>query len=162
MTFRSTVCTLALIVGSAVSGCASSDSRFGIHGASDEPGEPYTVVYLRPEPTAPNPVFYNPEPFITGADIESFNKTRDQNGNPAFGFRLKDDATEVMRLTTLERIGQPLVITLDGEVIFAPIVQSALGRNGIVTGSGDTDWLNELKQALEEAGAAETGGPATR
>ncbi|XHC25348.1 hypothetical protein ABWH91_14140 [Phycisphaerales bacterium ac7] len=162
MTFRSTVCALALIVGSAVSGCASSDSRFGIHAGSTESGEPYTVVYLRPEPVSPNPVYYNPEPFLTGADVDSFSDTRDAQGNPALGFRLKDDAAEAMRALTRDRVGQPIVMTLDGEVIFAPIVNSAIGRNGIVTGDGETDWLNELKRALEEAGAAETGGPATR
>ena len=122
MTFRSTVCTLALIVGSAVSGCANSDSRFGIHAASTEPGEPYTVVYLRPEPTSPNPVYYNPEPFLTGADVDSFSDTRDAQGNPALGFRLKDDAAEAMRALTGDRVGQPIVMTLGQQDMFGQIV----------------------------------------
>ena len=162
MTFRSTLFALELVACAAVSGCISIEPRVGIHAASAESGDPFIKVHLRPEPTQPNPVCYDPEQFITGADVDSFSETTDQNGEPALAFRLKDDATELMRATTSERIGEPMVITLDGEVIFAPIVMSTIGRDSVVTGTGDTDWLERLKEALAEAGAAETGGPATR
>lgn len=128
---------------------AISSTGFGVHVGSYEPGEGFSASWEG----GPQTVYFDPEPFITGEHVVRFSETQDSQGDPALGFSLNDEGAALMRETTGERIGQPLVLTLDGEVLSAPNINSAISRNGMVTGQGDADWIDSLKDALTEAGA---------
>lgn len=173
MTFRHTVCTLALIAGAAVSGCNSEKSEtqtetrqgtseaaeqaatsgFGMHLGSYEQAEGLTEIWTTPERGGSRILYYDPEPFITGAHIAEFTESRDANGNPAVGLRFTEDGAGLLRATTSERIGEPIVFTVNGEVLSAPTVRSALSRVAMVTGDGDTEWIGHLETILAETGA---------
>lgn len=151
MTIRSTVCTLALIAGSVVSGCTSNDARFGVHAGADTPSETRTLTYEVPSAT----VFYDPDPFLTERHVAEFSRSRDADGNPAMAMTLTDEGTEIMREWSGQNIENYAVMTLDGEVLSAPRVMSQLSRSiQVTTGSnGDAGWIDDLEAALERAGA---------
>jgi preprotein translocase subunit SecD len=174
MTIRHTICTLALIAGAAVSGCNSEKSEtptettpgtseaaeqaavsgFGMHIGSYEQGEGLTETWVTPERSGSRTLYYDPEPFITGEHIAEFADSQDESGNPAVGLRFTDEGAEALRTATIDRIGEPIVFTLESEVLYAPTVQSVLGRVAMVTGSeGDTDWIQRLESILADAGA---------
>ncbi len=149
MNIRSTICTLALIAGAAVSGCTSTESRFGVHAGADTPSETRTASYEMPYMT----VYYNPEPFLTQKHVAEYSRTRDANGNPAMSITLTDEGTEIMREWSGENIGNQAVMTLDGEVLSAPTLQSRLSRRlQVTTGpEGSDDWIARLETALRSA-----------
>jgi len=149
MTIRSTICTLALIAGAAVSGCTSSEARFGVHAGADTPSEARTETYEMPYMT----MYYNPEPFLTEEHVAEFSHSRDANGNPAMSMTLTDEGTEIMREWSGENIGNQAVMTLDGEVLSAPTLQSRISRMIQVTSGpeGSDDWIARLEEALRSA-----------
>lgn len=183
MTFRSTVCAFAVMAGATLGGCelertqqpadtspvenvapapeaegesgeqAAASTGFGIHVGSFEPEEAMTASW-DPDPEGFRPiVYYNPEPFITAEHVRSFYDTVTSNGDPAVGFRLNDEGSALMRKTTSARINKPVVMTLDGNVLSAPIVNSTISRNGIAMGPSDAAWIDAFKVALAAAGA---------
>jgi len=149
MTIRHTICTLALIAGAAVSGCTNGQARFGVHAGADTASETRSASYEMPSMT----VYYNPDPFLTEEHVAEFSRSRDANGNPAMSMTLTDEGTEIMRQWSGENIGNQAVMTLNGEVLSAPTVQSQISRMiQVTTGQKDsTDWLSRLEEALEAA-----------
>jgi preprotein translocase subunit SecD len=69
--------------------------------------------------------------------------------------RLTDKGTEIMREWSGRNIGNFAVMTLDGEVLSAPILMSSLSSMVMVTAGHDdeTGWIETFEQALEKAGA---------
>jgi preprotein translocase subunit SecD len=160
MTIRSTICTLALVAGAAVSGCESEETRqqaaptgFGMHIGSYEQADGLTGTWTTPERLGAQTLYYDPDPFVTGEHIAAFSDSRDEGGNPAVGLRLTDEGAELLRATTTDRIGEPIVLTVDGEVVSAPTVQSVISRVAQVSGSGEAGWIERLQAILAEAGA---------
>lgn len=151
MTIRSTLCTLALIAGATIAGCTAPDARFGVHAGAEQASEARTATHELPYRT----VYYDPNPFITEHHVAEFSRSRDENGNPALSIRLTDEGTEIMRDWSGQNVGNYAVMTLDGEVLSAPILITPLSRNIQVTISpnGDTRWFSTLTEALEQAGA---------
>lgn len=174
MTIRSTICTLALIAGAAVCGCNSEKnetptetrqdtsetasqaaaSGFGMHIGSYEMAEGLTETWITPERSGSRTLYYSPEPFMTGEHVAAFTDSRDANGNPAVGLRFTDEGAELLRTTTSERIGEPIVFTLEGKVLYAPTVQSVLSKVAMVTGNGDakSEWIERLEKVFTDAG----------
>jgi hypothetical protein len=68
MAIRSTICTLALIAAGAVSGCTSSDARFGIHAGADAASTTFTATYELPHGT----VHYQPVPFLNESHVAEY------------------------------------------------------------------------------------------
>jgi preprotein translocase subunit SecD len=175
MTIRSTACAVALIAGTMLSACelertsqtsdtgpieavepapqagdeAVASTGFGVHVGSYEPGEDFSETW----DGGPRSVYFDPEPFITGVHVAEFTDEEDQDGNPALLLQFTEAGAELMRASTSERIGQPMVLTIDGRVHMAPTVQSALSQAAMVTGQGDTEWIDRLATILSEAGA---------
>jgi len=87
------------------------------------------------------PTLENTKPSgISGKDIESANvdfqpgqSAQDAN-QPVVRFELKKESAEKFRELTKRLIGKPLVIFLDDSAVSAPIVQSEIGEEGIITG----------------------------
>lgn len=173
MIIRSTICTLALVAGAAVSGCNSEKNDtptqtregvneaaplaaltgFGMHIGSYEQADGLTETWTTPERFGAQTLYYDPDPFVTGEHIAAFSDSRDEGGNPAVGLRLTDEGAELLRATTTDRIGEPIVLTVDGEVVSAPTVQSVISRVAQVSGSGEAAWIERLETILAEAGA---------
>lgn len=57
-------------------------------------------------------------------------------GNPQWliNFEIKDEYQNIFGSFTQERIGEPLAIVLDGEVLSAPTIQAQLSTGGVISG----------------------------
>ena len=73
---------------------------------------------------------------------------RDQNGRRAIGFSFDQTGASIFYGITSRNIGKPLCILLDDLAISSPNINSAIGANGIITGSftptEQTDMVNKL------------------
>jgi len=93
------------------------------------------------------------EPFqtvVTGAALSGASAQlggAGHTGGPAgwfINFELDTEFAEVFAQFTRSRIGQPMAIVLDGEVLSAPIIQAELATGGVITG----DFTEEEAQQL--------------
>jgi protein-export membrane protein SecD len=92
-------------------------------------------------------------PVVTGEELVDAQPGFDQNGRPAVNFRFNPSGARAFGDYTLENIGQPFAIVLDGEVISAPgHPQPYPGGSGIITGSFTVEESTKLAVLLR-AGA---------
>ena len=71
-------------------------------------------------------------------------------GSPEWmiNFEVKEEYQEIFGNFTRERIGEPLAIVLDGEVLSAPIIQAQLSSGGVITGQFTEAEANTLALQL--------------
>ena len=92
-------------------------------------------------------------PVITGDNLVDASPAFDQNGSPAVNFRLDPAGGRIFGEYTAQNIGNPFAITLDGEVISAPVIQSHIpGGSGIISGRFTVEESTQLAVLLR-AGA---------
>jgi preprotein translocase subunit SecD len=90
---------------------------------------------------------------IDGADLETASATITENGEAAVSFKFNNRAATVFGDITMQNIGRPFAIVLDGKVLSAPnIKEPILGGSGVISGSFTTKEANELALLLR-AGA---------
>ena len=92
-------------------------------------------------PAGTIPTLENTKPTgISGKDLKSANpdfqqsQSAGEKGGPVVRFTLQGDSANKFRELTKRLIGKPLVIFLDDVAINAPIVQSEIGEEGVITG----------------------------
>ena len=86
---------------------------------------------------------------VGGEDLDDAKATfeQQQGGRPIISFTFNTAGGRAFCAATRANIGKRLAIQLDGEIISAPVVQSAIcGGSGIITGSFTTQQTQE--QAL--------------
>ncbi|MEM1431212.1 MAG: protein translocase subunit SecD [Pseudomonadota bacterium] len=92
-------------------------------------------------------------PVVTGEELTDAQPSFDQNGSPAVNFRFNPQGARKFGDYTLENIGSPFAIVLDGEVISAPVIQDHIpGGSGIITGNFSVEESSNLAVLLR-AGA---------
>ncbi|NVL04001.1 protein translocase subunit SecD [Ruegeria pomeroyi] len=104
-------------------------------------------------------VFYTIEaaPVVTGEELVDAQPAFDQNGRPAVNFRFNTSGARKFGDYTRDNVGAPFAITLDGEVISAPVIQSHIpGDSGIITGNFTVEESTNLAVLLR-AGALPAG-----
>ncbi len=120
-------------------------------GRSGDPDQsPGSGNILLPSSDEPG-AFYILErrPVVTGEDLENAQLDFDQNGRPAVAFRFNTSAARTFGDYTLENIGSPFAIVLDGKVISAPTIQSHIpGGSGIITGNFTVEEATDLAVLL--------------
>jgi preprotein translocase subunit SecD len=90
---------------------------------------------------------------VEGADLTDAKAGFDQNGRADVEFTFNGTGARKFGQVTQENIGRPFAIVLDGEVISAPTIQSAiLGGRGQITGNFTVESANNLAILLR-AGA---------
>jgi hypothetical protein len=101
--------------------------------ASTNPAGPTGVSQGQPLPNDPSLV-----PLFGGAAVTSATAGIDQNGQPVVNFNLSGDAATKYSTYTTNNIGNFFAIVLDGIVISAPSIQSAIpdGHGVITVGAG--------------------------
>jgi len=99
------------------------------YGTSTNPG-PRQAVEGQPLPIDEPPLF-------SGDQIESSNPATDQNGQRAVGFSLKGTGAKLFSDYTSAHVNEFFAIVLDGAVVSAPRIESAItSGKGIITGGG--------------------------
>ena len=97
------------------------------YGTQSAPGT-YQATDGQPLPTTETPLF-------GGDQIDQAYPSTDQTGLRAVGFRLKSNGSQLFANYTSKSVGQFFAIVLDGKVVSAPVIQSAItGGSGIITG----------------------------
>ena len=82
---------------------------------------------------------------MEGSMIKNAQASQDENGMPCVAFELNDEGASIFAEATAANIGKTISITLDGEVISAPTVNSVIaGGEGVITG----DFTAEEAQTL--------------
>jgi preprotein translocase subunit SecD len=88
----------------------------------------YQAAQGQPLPTTETPLF-------GGDQIDQSYPSTDATGLRAVGFRLKSDGSRLFADYTSKHVGEFFAIVLDGKVVSAPVIQSAItGGQGIITG----------------------------
>ena len=96
-------------------------------------------------------------PVVTGEDLVNAQPSFDQNGRPAVDFRFNTSGARKFGDYTAENVGSPFAIVLDGEVISAPVIQTAIrGGSGQITGDFDVVESTNLSILLR-AGSLPAG-----
>ncbi|MCU0482869.1 MAG: protein translocase subunit SecD [Chloroflexi bacterium] len=116
------------------------------YGTSTSPG-PQFATEGQPLPTVEEALF-------TGAEIADAFPSTDDTGGRAVGFKLKDTGAKLFGDYTSAHIGEYFAIVLDGNVVSAPYIQSAItGGSGIITGGGSGGFsakeMNQLVTILD-------------
>lgn len=70
-------------------------------------------------------------------------------GAPEIGFQFDSEGAKIFGQVTGENIGRRLAIVLDGEVKSAPVIQSKIMGNGVITGQFDYKEAMTLANVLE-------------
>jgi len=92
--------------------------------------------------TALPPVYYA---LMTGADLDSASVTRDTVGDYVIDFTLKEPGKTTFADYTTKHVGDYLAIVLDGSIISAPSVNSAITQgSGQISGNFTYDSANTL------------------
>jgi preprotein translocase subunit SecD len=99
------------------------------YGTSTSPG-PQFATEGQPLPTPEQPLF-------NGTELADAFATTDEAGGRAVGFKLKDTGAKLFADYTSSHVGEYFAILLDGNVVSAPYIKSAItGGQGIITGGG--------------------------
>jgi preprotein translocase subunit SecD len=88
-------------------------------------------------------------PVVTGRDLKNARRSLDYETNsPNVSFTLKPDAAGRFQQATRENIGRQLAIVLDGQVVSAPVIQSAIYDQGQITGRFTLEEAQDLSIKL--------------
>jgi preprotein translocase subunit SecD len=87
---------------------------------------------------------------VTGEMLTSASGSHDENNAPAVAFSFNAIGTQRFAQVTSQNIGKPFAIVLDGRVISAPRINTAItGGSGIITGHFTEDSAHELALLLK-------------
>jgi len=98
-------------------------------------------------------VYLHPEIVVTNSDIARSRVI--PGGSPSqFGIdvQLTSAGAEKMRQATMSHLGKPVAILIDGSVVIAPSVKSAIGAAAVIT--GDYTQADAQRIAAGMTGAA--------
>ena len=81
-------------------------------------------------------IYLHEEVVVTNADIERCTLVADPDG-PRFnvGVRFNAAGAEKMRKATEAHFGKPMAVLIDGEVVMAPVVRSAITSSAVISGN---------------------------
>ncbi len=90
---------------------------------------------------------------MTGAGLQAASAVLSPpqgTGSPEWmiNFEIKEEFQDIFGSFTRDRIGEPMAIVLDGEVLSAPVIQAQLSTGGVITGQFTEDEANTLALQL--------------
>ncbi|HSW42412.1 MAG TPA: protein translocase subunit SecD, partial [Patescibacteria group bacterium] len=111
------------------------------YGTGSAPG-PNQAVAGRPLPTEEVVLF-------SGDQVDQAFATQDEMGLRAVGFRLRSDGARLFGDYTTANVNTFFAIVLDGTVVSAPVIQSAItGGEGIISGGGGGFSVTEMNSLI--------------
>ena len=111
------------------------------YGSGANPG-PNAAAQGQPLPTEEVPLF-------SGDQVDQAFASTDSNGARAVGFRLKSEGGQLFGDYTTNNVGNFFAIVLDGFVVSAPVIQSAItGGEGIITGGSGGFSATEMNNLI--------------
>lgn len=96
-----------------------------------------------------NPLLVKRRVLVSGENLTRAFVTQDQNGQTAIGFNFDSQGARRFGEATAANIGRPFAIILDGKVISAPVIRSAiLGGSGVIEGNYSIASAGEMVSLL--------------
>jgi preprotein translocase subunit SecD len=87
---------------------------------------------------------------VPGESLTKASSVPDEYGRPAISFRFNADGARKFGDVTIRSIGKRFAIVLDGKVLSAPVIQSAImGGSGQITGRFEQQEARELANMLQ-------------
>ena len=83
---------------------------------------------------AGSPLWVAPESRLTSADIARAEARTLPDGGPAVAIVLTDAGAKKMAELSAAQSDKPIALMLDGQVIWAPVVRGAIGKEALLTG----------------------------
>lgn len=81
-----------------------------------------------------DPLWVAPDARLTSADIARAEARKLANGGPAVALLLSDSGTKKMTELSAAQADKPIALIVDGQVIWAPVVRGAIGKEAVLTG----------------------------
>ena len=111
------------------------------YGTGANPG-PNGAAQGQPLPTEETVLF-------SGKEVDQAYASKDDQGFNAVGFRLKSEGAKLFGDYTTNNVGNFFAIVLDGNVVSAPVIQSAItGGSGIITGGTTGFSVTEMNNLI--------------
>lgn len=111
------------------------------YGSGSAPG-PNVATQGQPLPTEETALF-------SGDQVDQAFASQDRNGARAVGFRLKSEGGKLFGDYTTANVNNFFAIVLDGIVVSAPVIQSAItGGEGIITGGTSGFTVTEMNNLI--------------
>ena len=122
----------------------------GCHAALERVVESDEGALARGEPTNCRLHCLEPRAIITGADVADASVVVDPySGSPVVSATLTDAAAGQFGDATAANVGRQLAIVLDGEIVSAPVIQSAIRRGQIQIRLGAVRGFAELNDEAD-------------
>jgi preprotein translocase subunit SecD len=86
---------------------------------------------------------------LDGSYLENAMMGFDQNNRVQIQFEFNTEGGHIFKKFTSENIGERLAIVIDNKIYSAPTIQSAIGRNGSITGDFTVEEAKDLAIALK-------------
>ncbi len=89
---------------------------------------------------------------IDNRHFASISKSVDVNGQPAINFSMTAAGAARIKRLTSANLDKQMAIIFDGELITAPVIRSAIGGEGMITGNftqREIDFMHQALQATE-------------
>jgi preprotein translocase subunit SecD len=81
-----------------------------------------------------NPIWVAPDSRLLASDIARAEARAMPNGEAAIAIVLSDEGARKMAALSAEQIDKPIALLLDGQVIWAPVVRSTIGKEALLSG----------------------------
>ena len=105
--------------------------RFEMRLAEDRPTPGLVVAQL---PDSGRLIYLHPEIVVTNDDLAQSSVIGDGSGGFGVAVVFLPPGAERIRQATSGHIGRPVAMLIDGRVVMAPVVRSAIGESAVITG----------------------------
>ena len=109
-------------------------------------GRKYVLLANRP------PFVMAPGPGKDAWGLAKVAAIQDDQNHPAIAFEFDDRGAQLFATLTKANVGNTLAIVADGKVIATPVLQSALGKQGIISGHFTDEQAHALVRSLQLGG----------
>jgi TonB family protein len=105
-------------------------------------------------------VYLQPRAIVTSADVQGARVVEAGNGRYSVGVAFSAPASNRLAESTSVHIGRPVAILLDGRVISAPVVRSAIRDSAVITGDFTRAEADRIAASFGASGAPAAPGQA--
>jgi hypothetical protein len=122
-----------LVVGFGDGGALQAAVRFEVRLAEAQPAP--GLIVARAAFDSERLVYLHPEPIVTNDDIAQSWVLEDEPDRFGVSVHFLEAGAQRMRQATANHVGRPVALLIDGNVVTAPILRSAIGDSAVISGN---------------------------
>jgi SecD/SecF fusion protein len=126
-------------------------NTFAFSGEDSQRGRAFAIWCKQNDIRTPQILVIQPDEDqnVEGKHLTNVSSTTDEKGRGSVAFKTSDEGSSKMGMLTRMNIDRPMGIVLDGQLHSAPNIQSAIYKNGRITGEFTPEEVSELIINLE-------------